>query len=757
MYGVSGTIISIAMIALVGAMAHSEEAFYLVRDGESAYSIVIRDNAREPEQTAARELQSYLETATGATLPIVHESDARGESNIYVGHVNRFGELFPDIRLDELGSDGIILKTHENTLFLCGDEPRGTLYAVYEFLEEVVGCRWWTSTEEHVPERTRLAVPELDTIYTPPFRYRELWYRDTFDGLFGARLRLNGHHHPVPSEYGGHYSILGWCHTFYSLLPPDTYFEKHPEWYSEINGERTWQHAQLCLTNDEMRAELTRNALDWLRDNPDAGYISISQNDWYGRCECAECLAVEKKEGAPSGPLLHFVNAVAESIEEEFPEVLVETLAYQYTRQAPEHVRPRHNVLMRLCSIECSFAEPLTAEVNADFRQDIEAWSAISPQLFVWDYVANFSNYIQPHPNWFVLAPNVRFFADHNVTGLFEQGDGGSSCGDFVAMRAWVLAKLLWNPEQDTEALFNEFMSGYYGSAAEPLRRYMDVMYEAVRRDDTFLTCFMARTDDWLTLDDMNRATVWMDEAQDAVRGEPLLEERVLRARMPLDHVWLLRYYSLQREAELEDKPFRGPDDPIAACEVFIEDALRLDIGHYREGLPFADYAPQLQARFREPGPPPEACRDLDPADWRDVSDAEFTLFQPGHLAALVEDSAASDGMAAWMPGTHVEWAIQYPLGEDLAMMGPVRCRIVARSEGQGDVADALSMGIYDTTNQTNVVVKAISRDRSAGSEYVEFDLGVHDLETGMYFWVAPTGGGADVYVDRIYVMKDAS
>ena len=93
-------------------------------------------------------------------------------------------------------------------------------------------------------------------------------------------------------------------HTFFPLLPPEKYFDEHPEWYSEIDGKRKHEHAQLCLTNDEMRKELTRNALAVLRNDPGAGVISISQNDWHGRCQCAKCRAVEEEEGAPSGLLL---------------------------------------------------------------------------------------------------------------------------------------------------------------------------------------------------------------------------------------------------------------------------------------------------------------------------------------------------------------------------------------------------------------------------------------------------------------------
>ena len=746
------------LLASGGGGALAQDAITLVEDGASAYQIVLRGEAPTVEVSAAELLQAYVAESTGVTLPIVSEPErAAGMPAVHVGRGPALQQAFPELDLAPLEADGIVLKTQGADIYLGGGASRGTIYAVQEFLEEVVGVRWWTSTEKYVPQRERIDVPALDTVYTPFLRYREEWYLDTFDPTFAMRLRLNGYHHPIPEDWGGHYSILGWCHTFYPLLPPEDYFDAHPEWYSEINGVRTHDRAQLCLTNDEMRAELTKNALEWLREAPDAGYISISQNDWYGRCECADCLAVEEIEGTPSGPLLHFVNAVAEDIEQEFPDTLVETLAYQYTREAPKHVKPRHNVLVRLCSIECSFAEPLTAEVNADFRRDMEAWREISPQLFVWDYVANFPSYIMPHPNWFVLADNVHFFVDHNVRGLFEQGDGGSTVGDFVAMRAWVLAKLMWDPSRDLEALYREFLTGYYGPAAAPLRAYMDVMHEAVRRDDSFLGCFMHHTGDWLTLNDMNRATELMDQALEAVADYSDLTDRVIKARMSLDHVWLLRYHALEREARLADKPFLGPDDPIAAAEAFVANAQRFNNPQYRERMSFEHYAPQLLARFREPGEPPQAAQGLPAEDWYVISDALFSQHGPGRLVFQEDDPVASDGKSARMPGDHNEWALQYVIGQDLADMGPVHCYVDLRAEGiPDDTGDqpALHVGIYDTRDGASVMQFPVMLDQIADETFTTVDLGVQELAAGMYFWLAPAGGAEQVYLDRLYLIK---
>ncbi len=326
----------------------------LTTNGGTDYVITLPDKPDPPVRTAAKELQEHIRQVTGVTLPIRGQHDVLEEAaQILVGPSSRLKRLMPQLDVDSLGHDGIVVKTVGNKLVLVGRPPRGTLYAVYTFLEDVVGCRWWTSTESYAPKKANLSIPETDIRYVPALRYREAFYRDAFNSPFAARLKLNGHHHRVPAEYGDHYRFVGFVHTFFPLIPPDKYFADHPEWYSEINGKRTAERSQLCLTNDEMRRELVKNVLQRLRADPKAGFISVSQNDWHRRCQCKKCLAIEQLEGAPSGPMIRFVNAVAEEVEKEFPDVLVETLAYQYTRKPPKHVKPRHNVVVRLCSIEC--------------------------------------------------------------------------------------------------------------------------------------------------------------------------------------------------------------------------------------------------------------------------------------------------------------------------------------------------------------------------------------------------------------------
>jgi len=193
------------------------------------------------------------------------------------------------------------------------------------------------------------------------------------------------------------------------------------------------------------------------------------------------------------------------------------------------------------------------------------------------------------------LASNLRYFVEHRAIGVFEQGDSGSRIGEFIHLRAWLLAHLLWNPQADEKKLVDEFLAGYYGPAAPYLREYLDAMSAAVRRSKVYLGCYMPNTTRWLTLDDLERATRLFAKALDAVRDDSVLQERVRRERLPLDLVWVQRHAEFKREAKRLGREFSGPADPVAACEEYIRLARQHRVGEYRQGKAFAEYEPVLR------------------------------------------------------------------------------------------------------------------------------------------------------------------
>ena len=224
---------------------------------------------------------------------------------------------------------------------------------------------------------------------------------------------------------------------------------------------------------------------EWIQQHPEVTIISVSQNDTRNWCQCDQCKELDDREGSPAASLLRFVNAIAEDIEKDYPNIRIDTLAYQYTRKPPKTIRPRPNVIIRLCSIECCFAHPLAACPSAENRRfcdDTIAWQPIAPKLYVWDYTTDFSHYQEPFPNFDVLQPNVQFFVAHGVKGLFEQGNYSTGgYGELGPLRAYLLAELLWDPDTDLPRHTREFLHAYYGGAAEAMNAYLELLESQVR------------------------------------------------------------------------------------------------------------------------------------------------------------------------------------------------------------------------------------------------------------------------------------
>ena len=484
--------------------------YLLAENGRTPWRIVMDHPAHETMKYAADELQAFVLRMSGASLPVQTALVADGEYEILLGrgsHLSRHGIEFD---WDSLGEEGYVIRTGEHFLLLAGAAPRGTLYAVYDFLYRL-GCRFFASDCLVVPRVEELAFPETDTIETPAFESREAYWRDAFDGHFAVFNRMNSNKADISVRQGGRMKFFNFHHSFEDLVPPNKYFDAHPEYFSLVDGKRLKTRSQLCLTNPDVIDLVTEGVKKWIRENPDCRVFSVAQNDWGNWCTCPACAKVDEEEGSHSGTMIRFVNEVADRVGREYPDALIHTFAYQYTRKAPRRVRPRPNVIVRLCSIECCFVHPLDGTLREPltspapegrhpqcaalgetaFLDDLKAWSKITPRLYVWDYVTQFRNYLIPMPNFDSLDRNLRLFRDIGVKGVLEQGNFSHGGGGHLAeLEAYLQARLMWDPDQDMEALMNDFLKGYYGPAAAPLvREYIELWQRQARQCHAGIFC----------------------------------------------------------------------------------------------------------------------------------------------------------------------------------------------------------------------------------------------------------------------------
>ena len=564
----------------------------LANQGRSDYRILIGEDASKSEHYAAEQLQSTLAAVCGVTIPIETASAQGADGAEQVGKAIVVGEqpslraLGVDLASHELGPDGFLIKTVGDALVIAGGRQRGTMYGVFTFLEDTVGCRWYTPQATFIPQRATLDIPPIDTVQRPQLECRETLWNAPMDGDWAARRKLNGHFIDLKEHHGGQIKWARFVHTFNALVPPEKYFETHPEYYSLVNGQRTAYQAQLCLTNPDVLRITIEQVKQWLREDPAANVVSVSQNDWYSPCECENCKAIDEREGSHSGRVLHFVNQVAEAIEAEFPHVAICTLAYQYTRKPPKHIRPRDNVIIRLCSIECCFSHPQEeCERNQAFVEDIKAWSQISNRIYIWDYITEFGHYISPFPNLYVLQPNIRFFLSYGVKGLFEQGPGTTS--ELAELRAYLVSKLLWNPDIDVDAVIDDFLQGYYGAASAPyLRRYIDLVNRKAFEGDYHFHIWTPLKRRFFTPELLDEATDLLQQAEAHAEDETF-RHRIQLAQLPIDYVKIVLGHTQGEER-------------LRIISRFFKVAEREGIREIREGSPMAEFRKNIATIFNE-------------------------------------------------------------------------------------------------------------------------------------------------------------
>jgi len=567
----------------------------LAENGQSEFRIVVSQSASPLERHAAEELQMFLEQICGARLPVMTDEQPLGPHEILLGDNAHLRALGLDVDFADLGNEGFVIRTAPPHLIIAGGQQRGTLYGVYAFLEEYLGCRWFTSTISRIPRIPRLELTAISDRQVPALEYREVFFFDALDADWTARNRLNSSMGRLTENHGGKVTYYPFVHSFFTLIPPDKYFEPHPEWFSLVDGQRTlvgrYKRTQLCLTNEEMIQQAIKTVKEWIAEHPEANIISVSQNDGPGGwCECEQCAALEAREGgAHSAPIIYFVNRIAEVIGKEHPEIAIDTLAYSYSRQAPKTLKPLPNVIIRLTSGGCG-SHPIgdeNCDQNASLRNDIRDWFRLTQRMYVWDYTVNFHQYLLPFPNLHTLGPNIRFLIDHGVRGIFEQGSGDVPHSDMAPLKAYLLAKLLWNPDIDRARVTSEFLEAYYGPAGEPIGKYLEILEQEVKTGTPrwfHMSPFeRSTTPIYLTPEVLSKATRLFDEAERLVADDSGRLQRVQVARLSLDYAKLHIASRLNALLRPEEKEIPTGDYFRHAMDKFFTTAERTGVGHMRE------------------------------------------------------------------------------------------------------------------------------------------------------------------------------
>lgn len=736
----------------------------LVRDGEAQAVIVASAELSPSERTAVAELQKYIKQMSGAGIPVRGPNDPveSGMVRLVLGN-KTVRALYPDVSLDNLGTDGFILKSVGDALLVAGGERRGTMYATFELLERL-GVRWWAVGATDVPKKPTITVASMNVRQIPSIEYRDMLYGTRYVSeednkpWWFSHNKLNGFNYSEnPESRGGRVEFAGnLVHSHASLMKPvgnlDGSFAKHPEYWSQIDGKHN-PH-QVCPSRPEVFEIMLANVRKQLAEHPQYEFVVVGQEDNNSYCRCETCSALAAAEESPAAPGLQLANRIAEVLEKEFPGKWVMTPAYTWSRKAPKTLVPRSNVGIVLCSIECDFNRPLadaTTAANKAFVEDIVAWGKIAPKLYIWDYTTDFNHYLLPFPNLDALVPNIRFLAENEAKGILAQGSHSTAGAEFEALRMWVMAKAMWQPEADGKALIKEFVDGYYGAAGTAIEKYIDIIHGPGRAHPNMsATCYALLDAAWLAPEVIADAEAVLQEAERAVAGNPALLARAQHAHLPIWYVLLKRGTQSKTWAAASAKV--GGLSIESVAEKFCLAVNTQGIGGIAEGegiKPFVawarDYAKQAAV-----GPPlPPELRAADPKTYRLIQACQMDA----RARWWTSHPGASDGWVCEIPT--VAWTVihQFSPQEDLVPGKTYKLFVRVKASEAAQEGNALLCGMHEKDSKSNITKRIPAAELADGQfhsvEVGEFLAG----KTNGRFWAAlPRETSPKVFLDCIWL-----
>jgi len=632
------------LLGLLAALPLAAEV--RIASGDGILPVAVPASETLALKTAKAELVSYLSQITGRKFAAVVEATAPAKA-IYLGPTKFAADHGIDLK--SFGPDEWIIREIDGNLVLAGDEPRGTLYAVYHFLEDELGVRWLSPAPdgEVVPKRETLVLSGLDRRGKPAMPYRSIYVVPGADGeRFLVRNRVNTHS-PIYGG-GGSYGGSQDCHTLYSNLGNKEAIRKlyaeHPEYFPLIDGKRFCdlstkhpggEQSQLCLTNPDLRdlwAEKLRERIrTCLAERKASGrrppiYFAIDQNDCYdGFCKCDKCQEVVKREEGNAGLLLEFANYVAEKLESEAPGISFQMMALHSTEKPPKTLKARHNVSIRLCDTTSNILKPWTDPENAKHYNNLLAWKDHVDKIAMWDYSITYGSTVcvsYPTPAEYTFADDIRTLRDNKGDGFFFEHENPVTA-DMRDLKVWVELKLVENPDLDGNELIRTFTDLYYGPAAGAIvRAYRELLAQKAKAANARVTWFPGLSSYGFLDAETVSACYDLYAKALAAATDTLQRERVEHAFLSLDRLYIIKSSGFARYLKQAGKSLPLPDTKRITdryCRVidreFARRGYKTGDGEYKKNVD--EFLKMVAARKELPVPP----------EFKDVPNGALFLF----------------------------------------------------------------------------------------------------------------------------------
>ncbi len=464
-----------------------------VTAGSSEYVVVAGES--NAARTAANFIVTHILGATGAELPLRVDAEWSAEAKyIVVGNSELFAAVGLTMPEDDIGFSGYYIKSVGDSVFLAVNGDDGYQLAAIAFLRHVVGYDM-LSEDTVLYEKDGATLPDMEVVERPDYDYRQE-SEPVGNGRYGM-----GYSSGFMMSVNG----IAW-HNSFQYLPPEKWAKTYPEWYTvsgRTQSSSTGGHnpGQLCYTahgNEKGTYSLMIDtAFAKLKEtvdaNPGASFITFTQEDNYEACDCEYCEAeAEKYGGSANGPVIKFVNALAEKLEEYLGDsrrVTISFFAYRATEKSPTvqnadgsyaaidgiHCHP--NVGVVIAPITATYSHSFYESQNQSFAENIRSWSAVCDNVYMWLYQTNFAHYMFPANTWDTAAESYRFCKENNAVYMYNEGQWNTNAvSHFSKLKEYVDSRLLVDVNLNYGSLVDRFFANYYGEGGAAMRTYFDAL-----------------------------------------------------------------------------------------------------------------------------------------------------------------------------------------------------------------------------------------------------------------------------------------
>ena len=476
--------------ALREQMAAEKGGVTLLENGEVKVTVVYSEGASESLIAAADFMAATLERMSGSNgvRTAVKEGGESGFS-IYVGRAANSAL----IDLSDVKDDGYKLEIKPEGIYIVGKTDDAARNGIYDFLETHLECMYVSPENTYVPLCPTVKLALEEKTVNPTITWRKVYQYESVQNGWYERLKMNGTIVKEGENSIELYNEWGtWCHSSFEFVPPEKYFDEHPEYYAKFLGKRRYQFnvlgrtfpTHLCYTNEEVYQIAEAELVKRIEANPEVKFWDFSIMDTYfATCRCKECKKFNKEAGSEMGTLLAFLNRLADAIRDDYPDVYLSTLAYQRVKNPPKNMKCAPNLCINVCAFPGTQSYPYSTEggikASREFAERVVEWGKICDNILVWDYVVNFTHLKLPFPNFEFQKENLEFYLENNIRFVFHQGSR-EPMDENAEMRTYLLSRQLWDKDVDLLALAKKYVAVVYGDAAGLVEEYMDTANAAM-------------------------------------------------------------------------------------------------------------------------------------------------------------------------------------------------------------------------------------------------------------------------------------